>query len=129
MPGPVLDASALLAAIFDEAGADRVAEHLPGATLSAVNLAEVLAKLCDLGMPDGTIAAIIEGLQLTILPCDAAHARETARLRRLTRSAGLSLGDRACLATASLGGTTALSADRAWARLPAEAGVQVEWVR
>lgn len=80
-------------------------------------------------MPDTTIAAIVEGLQLTILPFEAAHAEDSARLRPLTRAAGLSLGDRACLATARLCGVPALTADRAWARLPAETEVRIELVR
>lgn len=126
---PVLDASAVLAAIFDEAGSDQVAAHLPGGAISAVNLAEVLAKLRDLGMPDATVEAIMEDLQLTILPFEAAHARDSARLRTLTRAAGLSLGDRACLATARLRRAPALTADRAWARLPAETEVKIELVR
>lgn len=129
MSGPVLDASAVLATIFDEPGAERVAAFIPGAEISTVNLAEVLAKLCDLGMPGETIAAIMDGLQLEAVPFDAAHAQESARLRPLTRSAGLSLGDRACLATVNLRGASALSADRAWARVPAEAGVEIELVR
>jgi ribonuclease VapC len=126
--GPVLDASAVLAVIFDEAGADRVAAEIPGAEISAVNVAEVLTKLRDLGMPEATIAAILEGLQLTVIPFADAHAREAARLRAATRAAGLSLGDRACLATAALRGATALSADRAWARLP-DLGVRIELLR
>lgn len=129
VPGPVLDASAVLAANFDEAGSDPVAAHLPGAAISAVNLAEVLAKLRDLGMPDTTIAAIVEGLQLTILPFEAALAEDSARLRPLTRPAGLSLGDRVCLATARLCGVPALTADRAGARPPAETEVRIELVR
>lgn len=60
---------------------------------------------------------------------DEAHARESGRLRPLTRSAGLSLGDRACLATAALRGTVALSADKAWARLPDGVGTKIELLR
>ena len=129
MSGPVLDASAVLAVIFDEAGADHVAAYLPGAAISAVNLAEVLAKLLDLGMPEATIAAILEDLQLTVIPFEDAHAHKASRLRPVTRAAGLSLGDRACLATAALRGAVALSADRAWARLPQVMGIAIELLR
>lgn len=129
MIGPVLVASAVLAVIFDEPGAEDVATCIPGAEISAVNLAEVLAKLHDLGVPDDTIAAIMDGLQLVAIPFDAAHAQESARLRSPTRPAGLSLGDRACLAAAKLRGARAVSADRAWARVPADAGVQIDLVR
>ncbi|BCM87941.1 type II toxin-antitoxin system VapC family toxin [Methylobacterium indicum] len=127
---PVLDASAVLAVIFSEAGADRVAGHLPGARISAVNAAEVMTKLVDLGMPEDTVEAIFEGLQLTIVPFEIAHARASARLRPLTRPAGLSLGDRACLAVAGQLGAPALTTDRAWSRLDGTAiGVTIELLR
>lgn len=130
MADPVLDASAVLAVIFGEAGADRVAGHLPGARISAINAAEVMTKLVDLGMPEDTVDAIFEGLQLAVVPFEMAHARESARLRSLTRAAGLSLGDRACLALAGQLRTPALTTDRAWSRLDGVAvGVTIEMLR
>lgn len=126
---PVLDSSAVLAVIFDEAGADRVAEHLPGARISTVNAAEVMTKLIDLGMPKEEVDAIFEDLQLTIVPFEVDHARESARLRPLTRSAGLSLGDRACLALAGRLDAPALTTDKAWGRLDSAVGVTVELLR
>ena len=125
----VLDASAILAVIFEEAGAERVASHLPGALVSAVNVAEVMTKLFDLGMPWETVDAIVAGLQLTVLTFDLDQASEAARLRLQTRDAGLSLGDRACLATAKLHERPALTADKAWKGLRRAAGVKVELIR
>ena len=46
----VLDASALLALLNQEPGADVVAASLPEAVVSAVNLSEAVAKLIDLGI-------------------------------------------------------------------------------
>ncbi|MGF3028012.1 type II toxin-antitoxin system VapC family toxin [Methylobacterium aquaticum] len=127
---PVLDASAVLAVIFGEDGADQVAGHLPGARISSVNAAEVMTKLIDLGMPEDTVDAIVEGLQLTIVPFEITHARECARLRTLTRSAGLSLGDRACLAVAKQLDAHAFTTDQAWSRLDSAAvGVTIELLR
>lgn len=125
----VLDASAILAVIFDEAGAERVASHLPGALVSAVNLAEVMTKLVDLGMPPETVDAVLTGLQLTVLPFGFEHAAEAARLRKPTRDVGLSLGDRACLATAKLRKVSALTSDRAWKGLQRSTGVKIEMIR
>ena len=65
VPDIVLDASAILAVIFEEAGAERVAIHLPGAMASTVNVAEVMTKLFDLGMPQETVDSVVAGLQLT----------------------------------------------------------------
>lgn len=126
---PILDASAVLAVIFEEAGADRVATYLPGARISAINAAEVMSKLADLGMPDDTIDAIMDDLQLTVLPFDAVHARESARLRPLTRPLGLSLGDRGCLAVAKQFEAPVLTTDRTWARLDDAVGVTIELLR
>ena len=129
MADVVLDASAILAVIFDEAGAKRVASHLPGARVSSVKLAEVMTKLVDLGMPTETVDAVIKDLQLTVLPFGVAHAVEAARLRTPSRDAGLSLGDRACLATAKLNEMSALTSDRAWKGLQKSVGVKIELIR
>jgi ribonuclease VapC len=116
----VLDASALLAHLRDEPGADVVAEAVAsGAAISAVNLAEVFSRAADRGADPPTLAAeltrvgLLDGA-ITVEPFTAADAIETARLRPLTRVAGLSLGDRACLALARRLGAPALTADAAW---------------
>lgn len=64
----------------------------------------------------------LEVLGLEVLPFTAALAEATAQLRPLTREAGLSLGDRACLALAGALGLPAVTADRIWPdlRLPVE---------
>jgi ribonuclease VapC len=128
VPGAVLDASALLAYLRDEPGADLVADAIAGgATISAVNFAEVLSHVADRG--SDPIAVVQEmadrglvGGALAIEPFTTADAGEVARLRPATRDLGLSLGDRACLALARRLDAPALTADRAWA----QAGVGVE---
>jgi ribonuclease VapC len=125
----VLDASAILAVIFEEPGADRVALHLPGAMVSTVNVAEVMTKLFDLGMPEETVDDVVAGLQLTVLSFDLDQAAQTAKLRTRTRDAGLSLGDRACLAVAKIQDAPALTSDRAWKGLQRATGVKIEIIR
>jgi len=56
-----------------------------------------------------------------------ANSNEAGRLRLLTRAMELSLGDRACLATARVLDIPVLTADRIW--LQAEVGGQVECIR
>jgi ribonuclease VapC len=121
----VLDASALLALIHGEDGAERVEPCIPGARLSAVNLAEVVGKLADAGMPEDEIRAALTGLGLRIVHFDEALAYATGLLRSATRSSGLSLGDRACLALAHATGLPALTADRAWSELALETPIEV----
>ena len=123
----VLDASALLTVLQGEPGAERVIEVLPDAIISAVNLAEVASKLQERGMPDDRVTANIEALELTVAPFDGRLAIEAGLLRASTRSAGLSLGDRACLALARSLNATAVTTDSAWEAL--DIGVRIEFVR
>ena len=117
---PVLDASALLAHLRDEPGADVVAEAIAsGAVISTVNLAEVFSRVADRGGDPAKLAAeltrsgLLDGA-ITVEPFTAADAIEAGRLRPLTRDAGLSLGDRACLALARRLDAPALTADTDW---------------
>jgi ribonuclease VapC len=121
----VLDASAVLAAFFDEPGADYVAERMSGALLGAVNYSEVVAKLVDRGTPREQILEIMAQLDVEVVPVDRAQATTAGLLRAETRSAGLSLGDRMCLALAIGRNAVALTTDRAWAELELEVTVEV----
>ena len=121
----VLDASAVLAAFFDEPGADVVAERMNGALISAVNYSEVVAKLVDRGIPRDQIIEIMAQLDVDVVPVDREQAVMAGMLRAETRAAGLSLGDRSCLALAISREGIALTADRAWADLDLEAVVEV----
>lgn len=111
----VLDASALLAYLRDEPGAIAVEEALAAeASIGAVNLAEVLSKLVDADEDPDEAMARIGILPLEVVPFEETLAVGTARLRPPTVRAGLSLGDRACLALARSQATRVLTADAAW---------------
>lgn len=117
MTDVVLDASALLALILREPGGEQVGATLDGARISAVNLAEVVARLVDLGASAEAAGAAARRLGLAVVPFDGAAALRAGELRTDTRRCGLSLGDRACLALAEAAGLPVLTADRAWAEL------------
>lgn len=123
----VLDASALLAALHGEPGADRVRELLPAARIGSVNLSEVVAKLQERGVPDAVIEEILDDLDLPVVPFMTVTAKRAGLLRAVTRAAGLSLGDRACLAVAAEHRAVAVTADRVWADL--DLGIVVEVIR
>jgi ribonuclease VapC len=127
-PAAVLDASALLALLQDEPGADAVASRLPACTMSAVNLSEVVAKLAEHGVPVAELRAVLEGLDLDVRPFDVEAAYQAGELRRSTRDAGLTFGDRACLALAVQLGVPQMTADRAWARVAGRT-LRVELIR
>jgi len=127
----VLDASALLAYLFDEPGANVVEEVLlAGALMNTVNFSEVLGKLTDRGvaveqaLSDLTAQGLLDLLE--IVDFTVPLAEEAARLREITRDTGLSLGDRACLALGRLKNLPVITADSLWTRVP---GVTVKLIR
>ncbi len=123
----VVDASAVLAFLLREPGADVVRRHLGDSTISAVNLAEVASKMADKGMSDPEIRATVADLHVTVVEFGLDQALTVARLRRVTKERGLSLDDRACLSLAEQLKRPALTAFRRWGDL--EVGVEVQLIR
>ena len=122
-----LDASAVLAVINSEPGAEMVQNAWTNAAISAVNYSEVIAKLVDTGLDDTEAIGVLEALPITVHALDAAQAQRAGLLRRQTREYGLSLGDRACLALAVSLGLPAMTADRTWTGL--DLGIEVIAIR
>jgi PIN domain nuclease of toxin-antitoxin system len=123
----VLDASAVLALLYEEPGMDRVAEAINDSLLSSINAAEVVCTLIRNG--EEPLEAI---RQVKALPCPIAAIDEDLGFRAgllfaLTRHKGLSLGDRVCLALAEQENAPVLTADRAWASL--DLGVEIVLIR
>lgn len=123
----ILDASALLAVLSDEPGGERVVPLLDGAIVSSVNWSEVLGRFVDLGLETADREAQIESLGVSLVPFTTRQAEVAAGLLPLTRKAGLSLGDRACLAVALDLGGNPVTADRAWGRI--DVGLEVTLIR
>jgi ribonuclease VapC len=121
----VLDASAVLALLKREPGAERVRAVLDRAAIGAVNAAEVQSKLVDLGLSRDAAAARIRFLGCPIPAFSEDHAIEAGSLIEQTRSLGLSLGDRACLALAIDRKATVYTTDRAWKSLPLDLKIEV----
>jgi PIN domain nuclease of toxin-antitoxin system len=129
MTAAVLDASAVLALFKPEPGAKQVAQVLPDAVMSAVNYAEVVTYFIHAGRSLEQVAAIMRQIKLTIVPADAEMAELAGHLRAQTALAGLSLGDRFCLALAKLKGAPAWTADRQWQDVSAAVGVEIIMIR
>ncbi|HET7371264.1 MAG TPA: type II toxin-antitoxin system VapC family toxin [Gammaproteobacteria bacterium] len=124
----VLDASALLALLQDEPGAARVAAVLPDAAIGSVNLAEVVGKLVDKGMPPALVKETLRTLDLDVREFSENLAYAAGELRTSTARLGLSLGDRACLALTQHLGMPVLTADASWQQFKIE-NVEVEMIR
>jgi PIN domain nuclease of toxin-antitoxin system len=123
----VADASAILAALKREPFGDFDPRDLVGATIGAVNLCEVLSKLHDDGLNDVQAEAAVSTMDLRVVAFDRAQAHAAARFRAVTRGAGLSLGDRACLALGDALGCPVVTANRVWASLAV--GVAIVLIR
>lgn len=129
----VLDTSALIAFVQEEDGFRRVRRAVErGALIGAVNWAETLSDLAERGEPieaaERRVRTVVaKAGSLGVVPFDEAQAIETARLRVRTRSLGLSLADRACLALGRLRRLPVLTSDRAWRSL--HVSVKIEIIR
>ena len=127
MTGVVLDASALIALLRRELGADRVEAVLDRAWISTVNLAEVVAKGVERGAGLADVTAALAGLPIRVEPFTIDDAYRSGSLRTTTRAAGLSLGDRCCLALGARTGFPVLTAERTWGTLGLD--LQIEPIR
>jgi ribonuclease VapC len=122
-----LDASVVLAVIFDEPGGRDAIDLLSDGVMSSVNFSEVMARCLERGVESELAERQLSRLNIDIVPFSVTEARLAAKLRKATRHRGLSLGDRACLALAEHRGISALTADRQWNGL--EVGVAVQLIR
>ena len=120
----VLDASALLCLLNAEAGATVVEQALSESVIGTVNYSEVVAKLVERGASSELVESILDPLHLDVVDFDRAQAVSAGALRSTTRQAGLSFGDRACLALGELRGLAALTTDREWSSLRLDVPVQ-----
>ena len=123
----VLDASALLALLNRETGAERVADSFHVSSISTVNWAEVAQKVVDRGVARGPsdVREDLVAMGLQVRDFTAAHAEIAAGIWPSTRAFGLSLADRACLALALENRAPVLTADRSWATLGLDIDIQV----
>ena len=125
----VLDASAVLALLKGERGGAKVAGVLADAAIGSFNLAEVISHFVRLGAPIEEVREMLGALPMRVVAADEALAWEAGALRAVTAEAGLSLGDRFCLALAKREGVTAYTADQAWKTVADAAKVKVTVIR
>ncbi len=109
----VLDASALLAFLQGEPGADTVEEQLSaGSTCGAANWSEVAQKVTAHGRDWALARALLLTYGLDVDPVTPDDAEWAAA--RWRPDEGLSLGDRLCLALGERLDATVWTADQQW---------------
>jgi PIN domain nuclease of toxin-antitoxin system len=124
----VLDATAILAVINAEPGAEKLTpDLLAGAVGSAVNLAEVQTKLVSRGWTSDDAWEDATSPIREVLPFDEEQARMAGDLVTQTRHLGLSLGDRACLALGIALKVPVYTAEKAWKKV--KVGVRIHVIR
>ena len=121
----VLDFSAILAIIFGEPGEERALALVANALVSAVNLSEAASKMIERGFEAGRSRFLLRDSGIAVVAFEERDAYEAGALRKATRAAGLSFGDRACLALALREGLSVATADRAWSELDLGVGIEV----
>ena len=127
MKSYMLDASALMAFIRSETGADTVEARLNDAAMSSVNVSEAIMRSVEKGFSADLVTRMLVSENVEVLDFDFQLARSTAALRPATKHLGLSFADRACIATAIASSATIVTADRAWSTL--DLPCQVELIR
>lgn len=129
MSSVVLDASAVIALLKGERGASKVAGVVADAAIGVFNQAEVIGHFVHLGAPIDDIRAMLGALPIIVIAGDEALAWEAGALRSVTSKAGLSLGDRCCLALAKRLNLPAYTADRIWKNVAMDVGVKITVIR
>jgi ribonuclease VapC len=123
----VLDASALIALVNKERGADKVRPLMPHAVISAVNYCETIQRLRRGGMPLEEVKLALAPLLPQPIPFDEAIAYVAASIHERTRDHGLSFGDCACLALARSLDLPAVTAEQEWEKV--DVGVRIIKIR
>jgi len=124
----VFDASAILAVLQQEPGAEKLTDEIRiNAVVSTVNLAEVQSKLVKMrNDPDKAWAAALSAV-IAVEPFTSEQARIAGDLITTTEKYGLSLGDRSCLALAIALKAPVYTTEQLWKNL--KVGVPIHVIR
>lgn len=121
----VIDTSVVMCVLLHEPGRERSLEAMSGAIMSSVNVAEVVAKCLERAVPENLATLLLSSSDIRVVDFVAEDAVLAGQLWGRAPKGMLSLGDRACLATAARLGATAVTADRIWAKLDLPCAIEL----
>jgi PIN domain nuclease of toxin-antitoxin system len=128
MSKAVFDASAILALIQLERGADKLTREIrETAVASSVNMAEVQGKLVQNGWDPETAWEDALSCVADVEAQTASQAKQAGTLIRNTAQFGLSLGDRSCLALAIALKAEVYTTEKLWKNL--KLGIPIHVIR
>ncbi|KJV91651.1 type II toxin-antitoxin system VapC family toxin [Rickettsia bellii] len=113
----LLDTSAVITLLKKETGYKLIEEIIANSSISSVNLSELVSVLVRTNIPMHEIDKIITDIVPTIIPFSKEIAIEAGKLTSFTKQYGLSLGDRACIATGMYHNMIIYTTDKIWAEL------------
>jgi ribonuclease VapC len=113
----VLDASALMALINNEPGAEFIEEYIEHACISSINFTEVLSKMLEQDVPAEAAQAVLDNFNLEVIAFEQKQILGTSLLRTQTKQYGLSLADRICLDLGKLLKLPIITTDQIWKKL------------
>ncbi|ATU93814.1 hypothetical protein BLM14_12240 [Phyllobacterium zundukense] len=116
-----------MAILLGELGQERASALAEGGLMSSVNLAEVMTKCIEFAFSEDVALSYFHASNITVLDFNHTLAVAAGELQRKAPRGVLSLGDRACIATALHHQGTAVTADRIWSTL--DLGCPVELIR
>jgi ribonuclease VapC len=125
----LFDASAVIAAIKGEPGEETVFALAQDAAISTVNLAEVFGYAARSELSASVVDVFLEETGIAILPLSREEAARAGEYLPLTKSIGLSLADRCCLAVASIRRLTLAATDRPLLEFAGSIGIETEALR
>jgi PIN domain nuclease of toxin-antitoxin system len=123
----VIDTSVVMCVLLNEPGLDKAVRASEGAFISSVNIAEIVAKCIEKDISDRLALLFLHDSNVSVIDFDIESATVAGRLWKKASKGVLSLGDRACIATAIRHGGTAVTADRVWSTL--DLGCKIELIR
>lgn len=125
----VVDASAVMALMLGEPGADVVQAVIRGSAMSAVNASECCARGVERGAKADDVLSLIKVFEVEVIAFDLESALETARLRAPTKALGAGIGDRACMALGLRRGVPVLTGDKRLAGIDPALGIDIRLIR